>query len=309
MSIKLSIVSPVYMAEKIVPELISRIKLAVDEITDNYEIILVEDGSPDNSWQEIEKICAIDNKVIGIKLSRNFGQHYAISAGIDESKGDYVIVMDCDLQDDPKYITQMVIEANKGFDIVYTSKISRKHSGFKNISALIFTKIFNYLADNQTSRTDVGSFSLLSRKVVEAYKKIKDIRRHYLMILRQLGFSHTYVTIEHKERFEGKSSYNIKKLLNHAIDGITFNSTKLLRISVGIGFSMCIIAIFWAMYLLFLYMFRDIPQGYTSIMVMLLLSTGIILISIGITGIYIGNVFLQVKEHPLYIIDKKINSL
>ncbi len=305
---KLSIISPVYKAEKIIDELVKRIIQNVVHITDDYEIILVEDSSPDGSWDKIEAQCLLNKKVKGIKLSRNFGQHYAISAGIDLCKGDYAVIIDCDLQDDPKYISQLIQEANNGFDIVYTAKFSRKHSGFKNITANAFNTVFNYLAETQTSRSDVGSFSLISRKVIDAYKKINDSRRHYLMILRELGFRHTYINIEHHERYEGKTSYTFSKLLNHAIDGITFNSTKLLRISIGIGFAMCTAAFFWASYLVYLYIFRNIPEGYTSLMVMLLLSTGIILISIGITGIYIGNIFQQVKGRPLYFIDKRLNE-
>ncbi len=305
---KLSIISPVYKAEKIIDELVKRIIQVVAPITDDYEIILIEDCSPDDSWEEIENQCSRNKKIKGIKLSKNFGQHYAISAGIDACKGDYAVIIDCDLQDNPKYIAELIKEAESGFDIVYTSKYSRNHSGFKNITAKIFNCIFNYLAENKTSRNDVGSFSLISRKVIDAYKQINDSRRHYLMILRDLGFKHTYVKIDHQKRFEGKSSYSVSKLINHAIDGITFNSTKLLRISIGIGFGMCAIAFFWALYLVFLYIFRTIPEGYTSLMVMLLLSTGIILISIGITGIYIGNIFQQVKGRPLYFIDKKLNE-
>lgn len=307
MSIKLSVVSPVYRAENIIPELISRIKLAVAEITDNYEIILVEDGSPDNSWNEIEKICAVDNTVVGIKLSRNFGQHYAITAGLQESKGDYVIVMDCDLQDDPAYFRQLFEKALNGADIVFTSKEKRKHSFFKNITAYFFTSVFNYLADYQTARTDVGSYSLISRKVVNAFLNIKDARRHYLAILRDLGFSSEYLVIKHLERYEGISSYNFKKLVLHALDGITFNSTKLLWLSIKLGFTLCAFSFLWASYVIYTFIFDNTPPGYPSLMVMLLLSTGLILISIGITGIYIGNIFLQVKERPLYFIDKRIN--
>lgn len=304
----ISVISPVYKADKIISELVKRIKLSLDEITNSYEIILVEDGSPDNSWNEIEKQCKLDTKIVGIKLSRNFGQHYAISAGIDNAKGQYIIILDCDLQDNPIYIKDLIREAEKGYNIVYTSKANRKHSWFKNITAKAFTKFFNYLSDNVNSRTDVGSFSLITRKVAEAYKKVKDSRRHYLMILRDLGFSQTYIRIEHNQRFEGKSSYTYSTLINHALDGITFNSTKLLRISIKIGFIMCLFAAIWATYLLFMYIFKNIPEGYTSLMVMLLLSTGIILISIGITGIYIGNIFLQVKERPLYFIEEIIKE-
>lgn len=307
MSTKISVISPVYRAENIVQELVSRITTHIKAITDNYEIILVEDGSPDNSWIEIEKQCRINDKVVGIKLSRNFGQHYALTAGLQECTGDYAIVMDCDLQDDPVYFKNLWQKAQEGYEIVFTQKEKRKHSFFKNITAYFFTQVFNYLADYQNTRTDVGAYSMLSRKVIQAYLTVKDVRRHYLPIIRDLGFQSGYIDIEHQKRFEGNSTYNLKKLLLHAIDGITFNSTKLLWLSIKFGFTLCMFSFLWAIYIIYTYFFKNVPPGYPSIMVMLLLSTGIILISIGIAGIYIGNIFLQVKNRPLYFIDKRVN--
>jgi len=218
----ISIVSPVYKAEKIVDLLVERIITEVGKITEDFEIILVEDGSPDNSWQKIEENCQKDYRIKGIKLSRNFGQHYAITAGLDYTKGEWVVVMDCDLQDDPKYIQDLYNAALKGFDIVYTQKGKRKHSFVKNITSYFFNIIFNWLVDNKQwkSSKNVGSYSLLSKKVVKAFLEFKDYRRHYLMVLRWLGFNHTFVEIEHQKRYEGKSSYNFIKLLNLALDGI-----------------------------------------------------------------------------------------
>ena len=142
--IEISIISPVYKAGNIVDKLVEEIIKSVSEITSNYEIILVEDGSPDNSWEKIEENCKKNGKVKGVKLSRNFGQHFAITAGLTVSKGENMIVMDCDLQDNPKYIIDLVNKAKLGFDIVYTSKLERQHSVFKNITSIVFFKIFNY---------------------------------------------------------------------------------------------------------------------------------------------------------------------
>jgi glycosyltransferase involved in cell wall biosynthesis len=305
--IKISIVSPVYRSEKIIDELVRRIIEEVKKITDDFEIILVEDGSPDNSWTKIEENCLKDNRVKGIKLSRNFGQHYSITAGLEASKGDFVVVMDCDLQDNPKYISELYNKAQEGYEIVYTQKSERKHSFFKNFTAGLFFSVFNWLSDSQDAGKMVGSFSILSRKVVDNFIKIKDYHRHYLMVLRWMGFKHTYITIEHEKRYAGKSSYNFWRLLKHAVSGVTSQSDKLLYISITVGFLFFIFSIFAAVYLIYLYLEHGFKTGWTSTVVLILLSTGIILMSIGFTGIYIGKIFEQVKERPLYLVEKKTN--
>jgi glycosyltransferase involved in cell wall biosynthesis len=303
----ISIISPVYNAELILPELVKRIVISMKGITDNYEIILVEDCGPDNSWLIINELTKSYPKLKGVKLSRNFGQHYAITAGLDCSKGDWVVVMDCDLQDNPVYIKELYNKAQEGHDIVYTIKREREHSTFKNLTAFLFFKIFNYLSENQSASKAVGSYSILSRKVVNAFLCIKDTHRHYLMVLRTLGFSYAEIEIIHDKRYEGKSSYNLSKLIKHAIDGITSQSDKLLRISITVGFSFCIISLLLACYTLIKYFTHGALPGYTSLTTLLLLSTGLILLSIGIAGIYIGKIFEQSKNRPLYFIDKKVN--
>jgi glycosyltransferase involved in cell wall biosynthesis len=304
---KISVISPIYKAEKIVDELVTRILFELKKLSVDYEIILVDDGSPDGSWAKIEGVCEINSKVKGIKLSRNFGQHYAITAGIQESSGDYVIVMDCDLQDDPIYFAQLFKIVNNGVDIVYTSKEKREHGIFKNFSAYLFTFIFNFLADNQTSNNNIGNFSIISRKVADAFLSIRDCKRHYLMILNSLGFNSKTILIKHSIRYEGKSSYTFNKLIRHAMDGITFNSTKLLWFSIKLGFVLCLFSCFFFSYILFLFFYKNTPPGYASIMAGLIFSTGILLTFMGIIGIYIGNIFVQVKNRPLYIVDKIIN--
>lgn len=309
MSCEISIVSPVYRAEKIIPELVRRIEECVSPITSSYEILLTEDGSPDNSWAAIEAVAATNKKVKGVKLSRNFGQHYAISACMREATGNYVVVMDCDLQDDPKYIAELYAKAKEGYDIVYTTKTTRAHSFFKNITAKVFYSIFNSLTENERSNAQgsIGSYSLLSRKVVDAFNSINDFHRHYLMVLRLLGFRSTFVQVEHNKRFEGTSSYNLSKLITHAIDGITSQTDKLLRLSITVGFVIFAISFLGGTALIINYIVAGALAGYTSLMVMLLFSTGLILMSIGITGLYIGKIFDQVKGRPLYIIEKKVN--
>lgn len=305
----ISVISPVYRAEKIVPELVKRITEELSTFTGNFEIILIEDCGPDNSWAKIEEECKKNNKVKGIKLSRNFGQHYAVTAGLEHAKGDYVVVMDCDLQDNPKYIKELYETALTGYDIVLTYKEKRKHSFFKNITALLFYRIYNYLLDNKQNKTDmnIGSYSLISRKVADAFLTIKECNRDYIIVLQTLGFSKTYNQIQHEKRFEGKSTYNVAKLIRTAVNVITAQSDKLLRLSITVGFTIFFASIILAIFTIYRYFADNIVAGYSSLVIVVSLGTGLILMSLGIVGIYIGKIYDQVKQRPLYIIDEKIN--
>jgi glycosyltransferase involved in cell wall biosynthesis len=305
----ISIISPVYKSEFIIDELINQIDKNIKIITSEYEIILVDDCSPDNSWDKIIKICNNFNYVKGVKLSRNFGQHYAITAGIDIARGDYLIIMDCDLQDDPINFIHLFDKAKQGYDIVYTYKESRKHSFFKNLAAKIFNLIFNFLVDNKaySSSMNIGAYSLINRKVADAYRRFNDYHRHYLLVLRWLGFSSTYIKIDHKNRYEGKSSYDIRKLIRLAIDGITSQSDKLLRIFISFGLLISILSFISILYIITLYFIKGYKSGWASTIVLILFSTGIILCGIGVIGIYLGKTFEQVKNRPKYLIDEKIN--
>ena len=305
----ISIVSPVYQAQGIVDELVKRIKEDVNRINENYEIILVEDGSSDQSWKKIEANCISDKRVKGIKLSRNFGQHYAITAGLKESRGDYVVVMDCDLQDNPKYIIDLINKSKEGYDIVLTTHTIRKHGKLKKIISAIYHYLFNWLVSskNLEGGMQFSALSLLSRKAVKAFESYNDYHRQYLTIIRFLGFSTTYLPVEHEERFEGKSSYDYKKLIQLAIDGIVSNSEKLLKTTIYTGFSFALIALIAIIYIVIISIKSGFQPGWASTTVLIVFCTGLILISLGIIGIYIGKIFEQTKGRPLYLIDKKIN--
>ena len=305
----LSIVSPVYKAEAIVDELVKRIKEEVSKITEDYEIVLIEDGSPDKSWEKIEEICKTEKRVKGIKLSRNFGQHYAITAGLAESKGEYVVVMDCDLQDNPKYIKELLDKAKEGYDIVNTVKITRKHSSIKNFLAGCFHRFFNFLLGRKELHGDamIGAYSLITRKVVDAYASISDYYRPYTASLQWLGFSKVMIEVEHEERFAGRSSYTFFKLLSHAFNGIISQTDKLLRVSIYTGFALVALSFISILYIVIRSLNSGFHPGWASLAVLIIFSTGLMLMSLGIVGVYIGKIFEQTKNRPLYIIDKKIN--
>lgn len=305
----LSIISPVYNAEKIVYELVKRIVDEVEKITSEYEIILVDDYSKDNSWVSITQQCEINKKVKGIKLSRNFGQHYAISAGLEASLGEYVVVMDCDLQDNPKYIHTMYTKALEGNHIVYTVKKERKHGFIKTLMSKAFFMVFNFLTNNKKefASANIGSYTLLSKQAVKTYNSIKDYRRHYLMVLNWIGLKSAFINIEHEKRFEGTSSYNLKKLIIHAIDGITSQSDKLLQLTALLGFILSSISFLSIIVIIIRYLYSPFQAGWASIVVLILLMSGLIILSIGICGIYIGKIFEQTKNRPLYIVENKLN--
>jgi len=305
----ISVVSPVYQAEEIVDELVKRIKKEITKITDTYEIILVEDGSLDKSWQKIKENCKADKRVKGIKLSRNFGQHYAISAGLKESSGDYVIVMDCDLQDNPKYIPDLLSKSKEGYDIVFTIHKERKHGKLKNFFSGLFYLIFNCLIGNKNLRSSgqLGAYSLITRKVVDAFSQFNDYHRQYLPILHWLGFSNAYINIEHGKRFKGKTSYNFIKLITLAIDSIVSQTEKLLQLSIYGGFVFALVGFLSIIYIVIKAIVNGFQPGWASTTVLIIFATGLILMSLGIVSIYIGKMFNQTKRRPLYLIDEKMN--
>jgi polyisoprenyl-phosphate glycosyltransferase len=305
--IEISVVSPVYQADSIVVELVRRLIVSLETTGETFEILLIDDHSPDSSWEAIVVESKQDSRVKGIRLSRNEGQHRAIRAGLDASAGKFVVVIDCDLQDDPKYIPALLQAARDGSKIVYTSKVGRSHSRFRNFSAWLYFGVLRLVNPSLAAieQLKIGSFSILSRQVVDEYLKIGDIHSQYLMNLRSLGFSSSVVEVEHTSRHSGKSGYSLRKLLNLAVDGIVGESVRILNASIAFGTLLFLVSFGWSVILLVGYFQRGAAAGYTSLMVALLLMTGILLISIGILGLYIGKIFEQVKSRALYSVESR----
>lgn len=303
----LSIVSPVYRAEKIVEQLVEEIHLSVKTITEDYEIILVEDGSPDDSWGRIEAICKKDNKVRGIKLSRNFGQHPAITAGLAEAIGEWIVVMDCDLQDQPKEIIKLHKKANEGYDIVLASRHHRRDNYYKKLSSRIFYKVFNYFAGIEIN-SSIANFGIYKKKVITSVLNINDSIKFFPLFINWVGYKSVTIDIEHKEREEGKSSYSFGKLVTLAFNAIISFSDKPLRIFIGFGATISFLSIIVGIYMLILYFSGKITEpGFASIIISIWFLSGIIISCIGIVGVYLAKTFNQVKNRPIFIIDKVIN--
>ena len=300
-------VSPVYFAENIISELVTRLISELSKITSDFEIILVEDGSTDNSWQQIEENCKKHKDVKGIKLSKNFGQHHAITAGLDVCNGDWVVVMDCDLQDDPKEIKKLYEKAQQGYDIVFAKRSYRKDSFLKKLSSKLFYGLFSYLSDLKQDNT-IANFGIYSRKAINTIKSIREPFRAFSPMARWIGFNKSAVYVEHSQRFEGRSTYNWKRLLNLALEISIAYSDKPLRLTIKLGFITSLISVLIGIYYLWQYFVGIIQvSGFTTIVVSMWFLGGLIIMILGIIGLYLSKVFDGVKKRPLYIIDKTTN--
>lgn len=301
---EVSVVIPVYKAENCLHELYRRLVESVGKITSDFEIILVEDCGGDRSWEIIEDLAARDGRVKGIQFSRNFGQHYGITAGIDHCDGDWVFVMDCDLQDRPEEIPRLYAKAQEGYDVVLARRGQRKHGLRKRISSRIFYSCFNYLADLNYD-AQVGNFRIISRKVANNYRRMAEQLRFFGAMIDWLGFPTASIDVEHSERLEGKSTYTVRKLVRLASDTIIAFSDKPLRLSIKIGFLMALFSFAFGGYILVKALLYGSPVfGWSSLMVSLYFIGGIIIANLGIIGIYLGKAFNESKKRPLYIIEK-----
>lgn len=302
----ISVISPVYRAEGIIDELVNQVTNSLSDLTESYEIILVEDGGPDNSWSKIKANCKKNKNVKGFKLSRNFGQHYAITAGIEQSKGNYIIIMDCDLQDDPKSFKSIIDKLKEGNEVVFTKRKKRNHSFRKKQLSRLYNFVIRVIGDKKYD-IDVGSMLGASRKACDEYLKLKDKDRLYVQLFKWIGFKNCNIEVPHNPRFEGESSYTFLKMLSLALQGITSHSTKLLKLSIYAGFFIAFFAFLVGITIIILYFAIGFYPGWPSLFVTIAFATGLILMSNGIIGIYIGKMFEQSKDRPLYIIEEKLN--
>jgi glycosyltransferase involved in cell wall biosynthesis len=305
--IELSVVIPVYGCADCLEALYQRLTPVLQACTPSYEIILVDDRAPDGAWGVIRRLSEQDSRVRGLRLSRNFGQHAAITAGLAECAGERAVVMDCDLQDPPEAIPALYEQARAGRDIVLARRKRKKQSPFRQIAASLYFRALGAVSRHRFDG-EYGAFSIISRPVIDAYLRFRDRDRHYLFILYWLGFDATAIDYEHAPRHSGKSSYSLRSLLSHALQGLVFQTTTLLRWIIYLGFLVSGAGAVLAGYLLYIYVARTPPPGWTSLAVLILVIGGFILISTGVTGLYIGKIFEQVKDRPLYVVDKRVNA-
>lgn len=304
---KLSIISPVYKAKTIIPELVRRIVESVSKITDDFEIILVDDGCPENSWEAIALECQKDKRIKGIKLSRNFGQHHAITAGLDNINGDWIVVMDCDLQDQPEEIPKLYSEALKGYDIVFACRLNRKDIFLKKIISIVFYKLLSYLT-NRSYDTSVSNFGIYAHYVIESINQMREPYRAFPPMAMWVGFHSSKIEVKHSERYYGKSSYDIRKLFFLALDISLAYSSKPLSLVLSFGFITCFLSVVLIIYYLINYYLGYIKiSGFTTLILSISFFSGVIIFVMGIVGLYVSKIFEATKNRPIYLIAKKIN--
>ena len=303
----LSVVIPVYKSEKTISILVEKLRKEIVGITNDFEIILVDDCCPQQSWSKIKEECKLDNRVKGIKLSKNFGQHYAISAGLKYVTGDWIVVMDCDLQDDPSEILNFYKKTKEGFDIVLGQRKNREDTFFKITRSKLFYKILSYLIGQKIDNT-IANFGIYNSKVINAINLFEEQNRFFPSMVSWVGFKKSTIEIKHAKREIGKSSYSFNKLLTLALDIILMSSEKPIKLIVKFGLYTSIVSFIFIIYKIMLYMNGNVKvEGYTSIIIAICFFSGLIISFLGIIGLYIGKVFEGVKKRPVYIVDKKIN--
>lgn len=288
-------------------ELVRRIVASVTPITDEYEIILVNDHSPDNSWAEIVKLCEKNNNVKGLDLSRNFGQPYAITAGLSYSSGEWVVVLDCDLQNRPEEIPRLYHKAIEGYDIVYACRTERADKFMKRMSSIVFHKVYNYLSGLNTNK-EIAEFGIYHRKVVETYCRIPEYARTFCELVQTLGFRKSTIEVEHDARAEGESSYTLGRLLQLSFNAMISNTNKPLQLAVALGFGMAAFSLVLNIVNIFAGFigWNEVP-GYTTTIFSIWFVGGLILMMMGVLGLYVGKIFDQVKGRPIFIVRDSLN--
>lgn len=305
---ELSIISPCYGAPTLLRELVKQITAVVTKITPDYEIILVEDCSPDDSREIIREICREDNHVRGVFLSRNFGQQPAINAGLDIARGQWVAVLDCDLQNPPSHIADMYAKAQEGYDIVFASRQERPDNFFMTKGSKMFNRMMSFLTGVKQDES-IAEFVLYHRKVVDAMKQMGDYVRYYPLMQQWVGFKTAKVPVPHDERTDGKeSSYSMKKRIELAVTTSIAFSTKALRMIVYFGLTITLIALMVATYLAIDTLVTGVDvSGWFTLFVSMWLIAGIMIMVMGIVAIYIGNIFMEVKHRPTYLVSEVLN--
>jgi polyisoprenyl-phosphate glycosyltransferase len=300
----LSVVSPIFNERDSVEELWRRLALALAPLGE-YEVVLVDDGSTDGSWDLLRGIAARDENVRLLKLSRNFGHQIALTAGLDAARGDAVVLIDADLQDPPELIPDLVARWQEGFDVVYAVRGRRDgESRVRLLAIAAFYRLFRRLAATDIP-ADTGDFRLLSRRAVDSLGRMPERARYLRGMTSWIGFRQVGVTYRRDARFAGSSKYPFAKLLRLASDGIASFSVAPIRLLTRIGFVMivfCAAVLGWTLYTRF---FTDsAPQGWTSVLGVVLLLGGIQLLGMGIVGQYIARIFEETKQRPLYLIEE-----
>jgi len=305
--LRVSVAIPLYNEAEVFPELLRRLRAVLDALPGGpHEIVFVDDGSADGTFECVAAAAAGDRRIVGVSLSRNFGHQAALSAALDNASGDVVVVMDGDLQDPPEAIPLLLAEFHKGFDVVYVRRTARKEGVLLRASYYLFYRMIAVLS-NVHLPLDAGDFGLLSRRVVEEVKAIPE-RHRYLRGLRSwVGFRQTGIAVERAPRAAGKSSYTPAKLLRLAFDGIFAFSMAPLRAAALLGLATIAGSVLFAAYAVYvrLVLGRS-PVGFTALILVLTFFSGVQLLFLGVIGEYLGRVYEETKGRPRYVVDRTV---
>lgn len=305
----LSIVVPCYNEEAVLEELVKRVSAACKDINiQSYEIVLVDDGSKDETTRMMRAAHAADPRVTGVFLSRNHGHQLALTAGLSVCRGERILIIDADLQDPPELLGPMLQKMDEGFEVVYGRRLKRAgESAFKKLSAKLFYRVFRQLVDLDMP-LDTGDFRLMSRKALNVLLRMPEQHRFIRGMVSWIGFRQTALEYERAERFSGETKYPLKKMLLFAADAITGFSTVPLRLATWLGFVCAISSVPVALYVLLGFIRGTTVQGWTSVMLIVLILGAIQLIVIGILGEYVGRLYMQSKQRPLFVIDEVLRD-
>ncbi|MEY4479556.1 MAG: hypothetical protein RLZZ267_234 [Bacillota bacterium] len=304
--VRYSIIIPVYNEEEVIVHTYQRLNHVMKTINEPYELIFVNDGSRDKTYEKLEQLEATDSAVRVLDFSRNFGHQIAITAGMDHAQGQAIVVIDADLQDPPELIIDMIAKWKEGYDVVYAKRVSRKgETWFKKASASLFYRILHRLSDVDIP-IDTGDFRLIDRQVADQLKEIREKNRFVRGLVSWVGFRQTAVEYERDERQYGETKYPLKRMIKLSVDGMTSFSIKPLKITSYLGVFSSVAGFLYMIYVLYLRVFTDDTiTGWASAIIIQLFFSGITLIMLGIIGEYVGRIYDESKNRPIYILREK----
>ncbi|WP_172294105.1 glycosyltransferase family 2 protein [Pseudoruegeria sp. HB172150] len=302
---RVSAVVPCYQEEATLPELHRRLTGAcADAVGDAYEIVLIDDGSCDRTWETIAKLSDADPRVVGVKLARNHGHQIALTAGLELCRGDRIFILDADLQDPPELLAPMMAKMDEGFDVVYGQRRERAgETWFKRASAKAFYRLLSRLSDTPIPR-DTGDFRLMSRRVLDVLKSMPERQRFVRGMVAWAGFSQVAFPYERDARHAGETNYSLKKMLGLSTDAITGFSIVPLKLASWLGFVFAAIAMGLIVYSLASWLFFSTVSGWTSLIIVFLVLSSVQLLVLGVIGEYLGRLFIEAKQRPVFIVDR-----
>lgn len=298
----ISVVVPVYLNQGSLNELSIRLTDSLESINPNFEVVFVDDGSPDDSWSVIKECTLADKRFRGIRLSRNFGQHVAITAGLNHARGEWIVVMDADLQDQPEDILNLYKKALEGHDIVVGKRDQRDLTFIRKVLTTLFYRLISFLTSTDIDST-VANFGIYHRKVIDVVISMKERFRFFPLLVRWVGFPTASIWVSHAKRSEGKSAYTYCKLASLAVDVMISFSDKALRLLCLLGLLISAMSGLYAIYTAVRVLFHDrVVLGWASVFTSLWFLVGLIIFLLGVVGVYVGRIFDEVKARPLFVI-------